>query len=212
MGKRKRESGPVDELAAEQAVSESPPESPGSNGHVTTADFKSAIDELRSMVMGLAQNQQQMAKLLAPEDDLAPDDSDLREEAEQDAVALSDPKSGVAIVGLGKDDKKGKASEMLVDAMFNTPTGKLDEMTDIRNSLEAAAFAGVRTLNQFVLSAFRRKPTDPPMLMSDLFLDNLFKLNRSVGGKHLLRAMAMSQLEREKEESRENSIIFGGGE
>jgi hypothetical protein len=48
-------------------------------------------------------------------------------------------------------------------------------------------------------------------MMSDLFLDNLFKLNRSIGGKHMMRAMAMSQIEKEREEAKDNAIIFGGG-
>ena len=181
-----------------------------SNGHVTTADF----NVLREMVESLAKGQQEMARLLAPESadsDLAPDDADLREGAEQTAVALTSPDSGVTISGLGKDDKKSKASEMLVGAMFNTPKDKLDEMTDIRTGLEAAAFAGVRTINEFVLGAFDRKPGAPPVMMSDLFLDNLFKLNRSIGGKHMMRAMAMSQIEKEREEARDQAIIFGGG-
>jgi len=100
---------------------------------------------------------------------------------------------------------------MLVQAMFDTPAGKLDEMTDIHSSLEAAAFAGVRTLNEFVLGAFDRKPGAPPVMMSDMYLDNLFKLNRSINGRHMLRAMAMSSLEREKEQSQENNIVFGSG-
>ncbi len=180
----------------------------GSNGHVSTADF----NVLREMVESLARGQQEMVKLLAPESadsDLAPDDSDLREEAEKDATALTAPDSGVTITGLGKDDKKSKASEMLVTAMFGD--SKLDDMTDISSNLEAAAFAGVRTLNQFVREAFDRKPGTPPVMMSDLFLNNLFHLKRSVGGRHLLRAMAVSQIEREKEEAREGNIIFGGG-
>jgi len=44
-----------------------------------------------------------------------------------------------------------------------------------------------------------------------MYLDNLFKLNRSINGRHMLRAMAMSSLEREKEESREGNIVFGSG-
>jgi hypothetical protein len=191
-------------------VQEAPDET-RSNGHVTTADF----NVLREMVESLARGQQELVKLLAPEsaeEEFAPDDADLREEAEKDAVALTAPGSGVTISGLGKDDdKKSKASEMLVGAMFNTPKGKLDEMTDIRSSLEAAAFAGVRTINEFVMGAFNRKPGEPPVMMSDLFLDNLFKLNRSIGGKHMMRAMAMSQIEKEREEAKENAIIFGGG-
>jgi len=48
------------------------------------------------------------------------------------------------------------------------------------------------------------------VLLSDMFLDNIERLKRSIGGKHLMRAMAMSQIEKEKEEARENSVVFGG--
>ena len=47
-------------------------------------------------------------------------------------------------------------------------------------------------------------------MMSDMFLDNFEKLKRSIGGKHMMRAMAMSQIEKDREEAKENSIVFGG--
>jgi len=174
------------------------------NGKVTLESLAESVTLLAGVVNDLR-------KQMQPEDDFAPDDADLREDAAATAKAIASGEAGIAISELGKSDRKGKASEMLVQAMFNTPTGKLDEMTDIRNSLEAAAFAGVRTLNEFVLGAFNRKPNDPPVMMSDLYLDNLFKLNRSIGGKHMMRAMAMSQIEKEREEAKDNQIIFGSG-
>jgi hypothetical protein len=84
-------------------------------------------------------------------------------------------------------------------------------MTEIRSGLEAFAFAGVRTMNQFVQGVFDMKPGDKPVFVSDMFLNNVFRMNRSIGGKHLLRALAMSQIERESEEAHEKSIIFGSG-
>ena len=178
---------------------------------VHSGNGKVTLESLAESVTLLADVVNDLRKQMQPEDDFAPDDADLREEAAATAKAITSGEAGISVSGLGKSDRKGKASEMLVQAMFDTPTGKLDEMTDIRNSLEAAAFAGVRTLNEFVLGTFSRKPNDPPVMMSDLYLDNLFKLNRSIGGKHLMRAMAMSQIEKEKEEAKDNQIIFGSG-
>ena len=175
-----------------------------SNGHVTLESLAESLVSLTAVVG-------ELSKHIQPADDFAPDDDDLRSDAEATAAAIKSGEAGVSVNSLGKSDKKGKASEMLVQAMFDTPAGKLDEMTDIHSSLEAAAFAGVRTLNEFVLGAFDRKPGAPPVMMSDMYLDNLFKLNRSINGRHMLRAMAMSSLEREKEQSQENNIVFGSG-
>lgn len=175
-----------------------------SNGKLTIEDLADTVSQLAKAVQMLT------ARGGASEGDaFAPDDADLRDQAEADAIALTSDTS-IAINPLGKDDKKSKASEMLVNAMFNTPREKLDEMTNISGNLEAAAFAGVRTINQFIGKAFSRQAGDPMILMSDLYLDNAEKLKRSLGGAHLFRAMAMSQVEKEKEEARENNVIFGG--
>lgn len=166
------------------------------------------IAALTAMVKGL---QTEIGKLREDKnkDTFAPDDKDLRDQAEADATALVSA-DGMQISPLGRDGKKGKASEMLVNAMFDTPREKLDEMTNISGDLEALAFAGVRTFNQFVGKAFSRQAGDPIILLSDVFLDNAEKLKRSVGGAHLMRAMAMSSIERDKDEARENSVVFGG--
>ena len=174
------------------------------NGKVT-------LESLAQTVVGLADVIKSMQQQIRPEDEFAPDDKDLREEAAATAKAIMSGETGINVSTLGKSSGKNKASEMLVGAMFDTPDSKLDEMTDIGSNLEAAAFAGVRTINEFVLSAFTHKPGDPPVMMSNLFLNNLFKLNRSINGRHMTRAMAMSQIEKEKEEARENSIVFGSG-
>lgn len=174
------------------------------NGKLTIEDLADTVNQLARAVQMLTARDS-----VSGGDAFAPDDSDLREQAEADAAALSSDTS-LVINPLGKDDKKSKASEMLVNAMFNTPREKLDEMTDVRNDLEAAAFAGVRTFNMFIGKAFVRQSGEPPVLLSDMFLDNIERLKRSIGGKHLMRAMAMSQIEKEKEEARENSIVFGG--
>jgi len=143
--------------------------------------------------------------------EFAPDDADLRESAEETAVALTDKDSGITISSLGKDGKKTRASERLVEAVFDTPGDKLDEMTELSSRLEAFACAGVRTMNQYVQGVFNVKPGDKPIFVSDMFLNNMFKLNRSVGGKHLLRALAMTQIQRESEEAQERAVVFGGG-
>lgn len=174
------------------------------NGKLTIEDLADTVNQLARAVQMLT------ARSSTSEGDaFAPDDADLRDQAEADATALTSDTS-IAINPLGKDDKKSKASEMLVNAMFNTPREKLDEMTDVRNDLEAAAFAGVRTFNMFIGKAFVQREGEPPVLLSDMFLDNIERLKRSIGGKHLMRAMAMSQIEKEKEEARENSVVFGG--
>jgi hypothetical protein len=147
---------------------------------------------------------------LKPEE-FAPDDDDLRKGAEETATALMKPDSGVSIGSLGRKDGKGKASEKLIDAVFNTPSDKLDEMTSIDSDLAVAAYAGVRTFNQFVEGAFVRKPGDRPVFVSDMYLNNVFKLSRSMGSKYLMMALAMSQIERESEDARDKNIIFGGG-
>ena len=193
MGRKPKEQLQVDEMPH------------GGNGHtanVTLESLAQSMSDLSGIVKSLQQQMQ-------PEDEFAPDDSDLREEAAATAQAITSGEAGVNISTLGKSDRKGKASEMLVDAMFKD--SKLDDMTDISSNLEAAAFAGVRTLNQFVQGAFTRKPGDKPVMISDLYLDNLFHMKRSIGGLHMSRAMAMSSVERDKEESRDNSIVFGGG-
>lgn len=181
------------------------------NGNRGNGHAKLTIEDLADTVNQLAVAVQMLTAKNSKDDGdvFAPDDADLREQAEADAAALTSDTS-LQINPLGKDEKKSKASEMLVNAMFNTPREKLDEMTDLRDNIEAVAFAGVRTFNQFVSKAFVRRDGEPPILMSDMFLDNIERLKRSIGGKHLMRAMAMSQIEKEKEEARENSVVFGG--
>ena len=177
----------------------------GADSDPNIAALAESVRQLTALVGGI---QADVTKL-KPEE-FAPDDADLREEAAATAKAIQDPESGINVGSLGRKDGKSKASERLVEAMFNTPDSKIDEMTDITGTLAAAAAAGVRTLNQFVATAFDRKPNDKPVFMSDIFLNNVFRLNRSIGGRHMMRALAMSQIERESEEAQEKNIIFGG--
>ena len=178
---------------------------PGEPASIET--LSESVRQLTALVSGM---QGDITKL-KPEE-YAPDDADLREDAAAVSKALMDPESGSNILPLGgRDREKSKASERLVDAMFNTPDSKIDEMTDVANNLAAAAAAGVRTLNDYVRKAFDRKPNDPPLFMSDMYLNNVFRLNRSIGGKHMMRALAMTQIERESEEAQEKNIVFGSG-
>jgi hypothetical protein len=200
--KRKEQLEELDTVIAEEGAHNNGHDN--GNGKLTIEDLADTVNQLARAVQMLT------ARSTSDEGDaFAPDDADLREQAEADAAALTSDTS-LQINPLGKDEKKSKASEMLVNAMFNTPREKLDEMTDVRNDLEAAAFAGVRTFNMFIGKAFVRRDGEPPVLLSDMFLDNIERLKRSIGGKHLMRAMAMSQIEKEKEEARENSVVFGG--
>ena len=182
----------------------------GSNGHKTLEGLADSVGRLEALVLQLTQNQQTMAQQLQPEE-FAPDDGDLRGDAEEVAAALEKGEGGLKINPLGRENSKHRASEKLVDAIFDTPANKLDEMTEIRSPLDAFAYAGVRMFDDFITKSFDRKPNDKPLLLSSIFLDKMFGLNRSIGGKHLLRALAMSQIEKEREEAKDNQIIFGSG-
>jgi len=97
-------------------------EAVSSNGHKTLEGLADSVGRLEALVLQLTQNQQTMAQQLQPEE-FAPDDGDLRDTAEEVAAALEKGEGGLKINPLGRDSRKSKASEKLVDAMFDTPPG-----------------------------------------------------------------------------------------
>jgi len=89
-----------------------------------------------------------------------------------------------------------KAAVLLSKYMFDTPDNKLSQMTETPRRM-VVPMSLVEAVNTYIAESSKRKP----ILLSELWMHAFDKRMRSIDGKHLMRGMAMSQVEAEKEEA-----------